>query len=199
VADYSLIFYTAPCAVSEARGEDCDKAYPARHREIAARLERELLPGDEVVAVARRGALADIAANGTAAIRMYVKSVAKLAVGHSMATFAGAIGVPYQPSGLFSRLVLREQAGPGQTGVMSTVLALMWTALNAAVVAAAAAGLALAAWHRRMDLMVAFGLTAAVLVAGAGAVGQERIRLPMMLSLLMLGATTTSAHTRRLA
>jgi hypothetical protein len=202
VGDYSMIFYTAPCAVSESKGEDCDRAYPTRYREMADRLARQLKPADDVVAAARSQALGDIAANGEGALRMYGKSLAKVAVAHSMGTFASTLGMEYQPSGLFARLVLGERSDSGGAGVTPMLLALAWSAFNAALFALAGVGFALALWRRRFDVALAFGVIVAALCAAVGAVGQERVRLPMMLPLLMLATVVFSprgAQTGRVA
>lgn len=192
VGDYSLIFYTAPCAVSETLGEDCDRAYPRRHAEIAQRLRNELKTGDNVLAVARRDAVTDLLANSTGAVRMYAKSLVKLAVAHSMGTFATVLGLPYQSSGLFSKLVLREGSDAETGSLWPLLLAAAWTFVNVAIVLAALVGLAMSMRVKRFDFVLGFGLTAALFVASVGAVGQERTRLPIMVSLLMFGALALS-------
>src|SRR5262249_54560195 len=120
---------------------------------------------------------------------------------HSLPTGAEALGIPYQPSGLFSNLIMNSEAraqGPQGDSIVAPILALGWMGLNICIVVAAVIG-ANRAFHHRDWRVLVFGVGSVLLFTLAtGSVGLGRFRLPMMLPLFVLAACMFSGN-RRLA
>jgi hypothetical protein len=194
VGDLNLLFYSDAYMVSEERGEDWFKSWPRRIFEIEQRLAPRLAPGEDVVAAARRMALSDIFTKPGLAAKVHLKSEVKLLLDHSGGDFAMVLGREYQPTGLFSRLVL---GGNGQTDSgdsFQVVAVAAWVLFNASIVLAAAAGLLVAVWRRCYRLIVVCLPTILLFVAATGCVGLERFRLPVMLPLFLAAASLWGAQ-----
>jgi hypothetical protein len=192
VGDVNLLYYSASYAISEERGEDWLTSWPQRVRELSERLDEQLHPREDVVQAARCLALAELRVRPMAVARVEVKSLFKLFVDHTLGTAASLLGIPYQPSGLFSRLVLRDPGASagGSWGVL--LAALGWMGLNALIAFGALIGLGIALWYRSWALLIAGGVTIVLFAAATGAVGLERMRMPIMLPLLILAGYASS-------
>src|SRR5207302_4319292 len=113
----------------------------------------------------------------------------------SVALASQLLGIPYEPSGLFSRLVLRDRTEVGSRNWRPLALSLAWMVLNVAIVVAALWGLWRAIRSRAWRVLVVGGLTTVFFALATGAVGLERFRMPMMLPLLVLVAYAFSGPT----
>jgi hypothetical protein len=186
VADVNLLYYSAAYAISEERGEDWEESWPARIKELSAKLEERIRPGEDVFLVGRRLALEEMRARPVAVLRVHVKSVAKLFLDQSVGSLYAALGRAYTPSGLFSRFVLREGAGSPDGATGPVVASLAWTLLNGAITLAAVLGV-IRGWRSGFRLPVTVSvLTLLLFTLATGSVGIERMRLPIFLPLLLL-------------
>jgi hypothetical protein len=183
----NLYFYGAAYVISEGRGEDWFTSWPVRVEDLSARLAGKLEPGQDVFALARREALAELRANPGVTAQVAAKSQVKLMVDHSAVLAAGLYGVEYKPSGFFSDL-LRGKFDSSKLSVWG-LIALPWNALNALIALAAAAGLVRAALRRRWALV--FGCLVPVVLFSLATfpVGIERFRLPFLPFLFVLAAS----------
>jgi hypothetical protein len=184
--DLTLVFYTGPCVRSEAAGRDCDADRPRQMADFDTRIKSVLRPGQDAVTVARRLAVHDILEKPATMARVQLKSLVKLVVGHSMGTFYPLLGRPYVSSGLFSRFVLREQNSGPASPLTQLILLFAWTAFNAAIAVAASIGVVAAARQHRRSLLAAALVTIGLFAAASGSLGQERLRVPIMLPILLL-------------
>lgn len=186
VGDINLLYYSAAYAISEERAEDWLQSWPQRVDELTLRLEQQLRPGEDVVAAARRLAIAELRARPVIALRVHAKSMFKLFCDHSLGLASELVGIPYQPSGLFSRLVLRDrtEAAGGSWGTLA--LSLAWMLLNVATLLMALWGLARAVRRRSWTVVVTGGATTVLFAIATGAVGLERFRMPIMFPLFLL-------------
>lgn len=194
VGDFSVVFYTAPCAVSEAAGDDCDRSYPRRWAEIGERLKANLRPGDDPLALASTFAWRDIRQHPDGVARMYAKSMVKLSIGHSLWTWQRGLGRAYRPSSLFAVLVLGDSAPAERPPVRELLIPAAWLLANLAVAIAAVAGAVRLMWMREWRVLLVLMPPVLALLAATGAVGQERMRLPMMMSLLLLAGALSVAR-----
>jgi hypothetical protein len=193
VGDVNLLYYTAGYAFSEERGEDWLRSWPARVEELSAKLQQRLVPGEDVFLSARRLALDEIQARPVAVARVYAKALVKLAVDHSFGDMARLLGISYQPSGLFSRLVLRESsAAAGTSPALWATLG--WVSFNLAIMIGSLVGAVVALRRRSWGLLFACLLPIALFALATGSVGLERFRLPMLLPLLVLVGNTAGAR-----
>jgi hypothetical protein len=200
VADLNLLYYTAAYSISEERGEDWRQSWPTRVNELTLKLKSRIAPGQDVMKTARDLALEELAARPTVVAKVEAKSLVKLALDHSAGTAADVLGLSYQPTGLFSRLVLRQAAsgegggksanqGIGETGKVMVAGAFAWSSFNLVLSLAALAGLFGAFRRFSWRLLVAGGLTLLFFVVATGSVGLERFRLPMMLPIVLLAGS----------
>jgi hypothetical protein len=199
VGDLNLLYYTAAYSRSEQRGLDWAEDWPAQVSELTVELGNRLGPGDDVVLAARRLAWEEISARPAAVAKVQAKSWLKLAIDHSLPTLATSLGRTYQPSGLFSNLVLSPQRKQGigedpgpqpeqGTSLALRVAALLWMGLNTLIALAAIGGTLKAFRQRQWRMLIAGSLTALLFVIATGSVGLERFRLPIMLPLFLLAA-----------
>lgn len=186
VGDLKLLYYTAAYTISEERGEDWSQSWPQRVDELTEKLEQEVRPGEDVYGAARRLATEEILARPAAATRVHVKALFKLMMAHSCSEACQLLGVPYAPSGLFARLLLREKDGSSADNWGTIIAALVWTGFNVAITLAATMGFLIALKRREYALVLIGGLTIALFLIATGSVGLERFRLPMMLPLFLL-------------
>jgi hypothetical protein len=197
VPEVNLLFYTTAYSISEERGEDWLQSWPDRVNELTLQLKTRLKPGEDVPKAARGLALEQLAARPKTLAKVEAKSLVKLAVDHSMGIAADLLGLSYQPTGLFSRLVLGEPTGDGNdgeaarqgTGKSAKVMfgvALAWTGLNLVLTLAALLGMIAAVRRHSWRLLFGCGLTLLLFAIATGSVGLERFRLPMMLLILVL-------------
>jgi hypothetical protein len=187
VGELNLYYYGAGYAVSEARGEDWLTSWPARVDELSARLAARLEPGQDVFALARREAAAELRAHPGVALAVAVKSFIKLLLDHSVGPAVGLYGVEYQPSGFASDL-LTGKLDTSKLSV-SAVAVLPWMGLNGLVALGAVVGLVRAGVRRRWGLVVGTVATIALFSAASFPVGLERFRLPMAPFLFVLAAS----------
>src|SRR5205085_4530866 len=155
------------------------QSWPRRVQELADRLGERLQPGEDVIAAGRRLAVEELLARPGPALRVHLKSLFKLFCDHSLGLTSELVGVPYQPSGLFSKLVLRDrtEAAGGNWGALA--LSLAWMALNALIMLAAVWGFVNSVRRRCWVVLIVGGLTTLLLAAATGAVGLERFRMPI--------------------
>jgi hypothetical protein len=190
VGDLNILYYTAAYCISEERREDWLQSWPVRVEGLTNRLGRRLHQGEDVVIAARRLAWDEIRSRPGSVVKVQAKSWFKLFLDHSMDTLAGTLGLPYQPSGLFSALVLDRNPAPKreQGSIAMRIGAVAWMILNALIVLAALVG-ANRAIHDRQWRHLIFGvLTILLFTLATGSVGLERFRMPMMLPLFVLAA-----------
>jgi hypothetical protein len=160
--------------------------------DLIARLE----PGENVIGAARSMALEELSHRPVPALRVVVKSTVKLFTDHSVGALSQLLGRPYAQTGLVSRFVL----GEGNTVVTASQvaplsLAAAWTFLNMFLVLLAFAGVLWTFIRRSWMLPLTFALPVLLFAAATGAVGLERLRVPMMAPLLVLTALGISgAH-----
>jgi hypothetical protein len=193
VADLDLLYCLAGYAISEERGEDWLETWPQRITELSQRLRQRLQPGEDVVTAARHLAIEECRVRPVAVLRVCAKSSFKLFVGHSLGSMVELLGMPYQPSGIVSRLLLREQA-PGAGGSWPILAAaLAWATLNVIIFVSSLVGFVLALRCRNWCLVVVGGLITVLFTAATAAVGLERFRIPIMLPLLLLAGNAWSA------
>jgi hypothetical protein len=187
VSDMNLLFYHAAYAIAEERGEDWHLTWETHIGELEKRLAARLRPGEDVMAAARSLGVEELTRRPSAAARVVLKSWLKLAVDHSFAAAASMFGGSYTPTGIFSRFVLHDP-GPslGRPNLPVVVLILSWIGLNAAIALASAVALARAFWRKEWALLIVGGVTIALFTVATGAVGLERMRMPIMLPLLLL-------------
>ena len=118
---------------------------------------------------------------------MAVRSFARFSISHSLGNLHDLLGLPYEPSGLFSSLVLGEEVeSQGPRG--STIVAVLWTLLNIAIGLGAVAGLWLALRDRAWIVVLSCLPTISAVSAATALVGlgNERLRLPVMPLLFLL-------------
>jgi hypothetical protein len=193
VPDINLYYYTAAYTISEERGEDWLEAWPNRVHDQSELLEQRVRPGEDVFAVMRRSAVEELQARPGPALRVLVKSTVNLFLAHSVGAAYQLVGLEYTPSGLFSRLVRREGNESRDTNWGMLAPALLWSALNVAIVLAALCGVVRGWRCQRYVLVGACVCTIALFVLATGSVGLERMRLPIMLPLILLGASAFQA------
>ena len=185
-SEATLIFYAAPCVRADAGGRECDSSRNDDLIETDRRLRSVLQRGDDPMSTARSQAIDDVIAHPAATIRVQLRSWIKLAVAHSMGAFSTLLGLEYQSSNLFSALVLREE-GAGRTAFSSSLwLALAWSLFNLLIFVAAIAGAVGGALRRRWLPVGGMVLASLLLAATVGSLGQERLRVPMLLPLFLL-------------
>ncbi len=186
VGDINLLYYSAAYAISEDRGEDWLRSWPKQIEELSSRLEQRLSTGEDVISAARSLAVSEFRDRPYAWIRVHIKSALKLFCDHSLGLASELVGIPYKPSGLFARLVLRDrsEAAGGNWGML--ILSLAWMLLNVSILVAALWGLLRAFRDRCWSVVVVGGLTTVLFALATGAVGLERFRMPIMLPLLVL-------------
>ena len=188
VGDFNLLFYTVPYSMAEAHGSDWNEEWRSNVDKIMITLDSELREGQDTFAAVRHLALQEIISRPRATTRVQIKAFVKLLVDHSLPDLYQEWGRTYEPSGLFSRLVLREQGGSQQARIDRTGAAAVvaWMMLNGLIVLSAGTGLALAVWRRRWTFVATWGLPVILFSIATGSVGLERFRMPVVLPLLML-------------
>jgi hypothetical protein len=194
VNDLNLLFYSAAYTVAEERGEDWLTSWPKRVKEMEDKLADHLSPGEDVVTAARRLALAEMIARPGPAAKVHLKSQLKLLIDHSGGDFALVLGRPYEPTGLFSRLVLGGKGQNSGGGTFQVLATGAWVLLNASIALAAAVGLVLAVRRHCFRLLAVSLPTILIFVAATGCVGLERFRLPIMLPLILAAASVWGMH-----
>lgn len=188
IGELHMLYKNAALVISQERGEDWLVNWPDRVRELSAKLGERLQPGENVYAAGARLAAEEVSARPRAFAIVCLKSQVKLFSDHSLLFLAQLLGVPYVPSGLYSRLVLREASPPEGASSDWLVAALAWMSLNLLIAGSAALGALVALWRRRWRLLVVGALTVALFAAATGVVGLERLRVPMIFPLLVLAA-----------
>jgi hypothetical protein len=186
VGELNLYYYGAAYVISETRGEDWFTSWPARVAELTARLEGKVKPGQDVYALARKEAVAELTANPTVTAKVALKSQVKLGIDHSADLAAGLYGVKYEPSGFASDL-LRGKFDSSKLTLWG-LIALPWSLFNALIVLLAVVGAIRAALRRRWALVLACAVPVVLFSAATFPVGLERFRLPFMPFLFVLAA-----------
>ncbi len=194
VGDLNFLFYSAAYATSEERGEDWLASWPRRVAEAEAELGGRLAPGEDVVTAARRLAFEKMAARPGVTAKTHAKSQLKLLVDHSAGDFADLLGIPYRPTGLFSRLVLGGDPGEEGAGAAQIAVTLAWVILNVLIAVATFAGVLLGLWRRCYRLLAVCVPTILLFMAATGCVGLERFRVPMLLPMLLLSASVVGCR-----
>lgn len=191
VGDMNLAMYHLPFALSEERGEDWQVHWQRQVSEVGEQILARLEPGQDVPAAARAFALEQLSVRPIAATMVVIKSAVKIGLDHSLPDVYHALGLAYVPTGLFQRLVLKEETEAGRPpgSRWQPILALMWIGVNAGVGLFAAAGALAAVWTKRWRLVVGAVLPVVLFVAASGAVGLERMRLPIMWPLFVLATS----------
>jgi hypothetical protein len=191
ISDINLLYYHAAFSISEEHHEDWRRAWDARLSQLADKLGSRLHPGDDVMSAARLLAIEELSARPVAAARVLLKSQVKMLIDHSLESAAPVFGKVYVPTGLFSRLVLRDadaaSAPPANPSLLAA--ALIWTGLNVAIACAAVLAVAAGLRRRAWGLLLACVPTIALFAVATGAVGLERMRMPLMIPLLVLAAS----------
>lgn len=185
-----IIFYfnTVGYVISEERREDWLKDWPTRIEELSARLEKKILPKQDVGEKMCELAYEEIAKRPLPFARVMVKSTIKLLIAHSMEDATHLLGIPYEPSGLFSRFVLREGGETKTTNKIALAIALSWILLNIVILVEAFLGLILSIKRGYWSLVLGFSSTFLLLLmtVSVTGVGQERFRIVMMVPILFL-------------
>jgi len=184
--DATGLFYFDGYSISEERGEDWLRAWRQRNDEILARLAPRIEPGMDVFTEARRLALEELRQRPATVLRVVAKSDVKLYVDHSLGIVSGLLGIPYEPSNLFSRLVLRQQTATAVKSETALALALAWVVGNIAMALAALWALVLAVKRRAFLLLAVCGVTLTLFTVATMSQGLERFRMPIMLPLILL-------------
>jgi 4-amino-4-deoxy-L-arabinose transferase-like glycosyltransferase len=188
VGDVNLLYYTAGYALSEEKGEDWLATWPDRVAELSQRLERRLVPGQDVFSAGRALALEELKARPIVVARMEAKSTLKLFVDHSIGELLPLLGRPHTPSGLFSRFVLGENKySDAVDGIVCA--ALLWSGFNMVIFVASAAGMIRLLRRGEYSIALACGLLIGTFILATMSVSTERMRLPMMLPLFLLAAS----------
>jgi hypothetical protein len=206
VGDLNLLYYTDAYAISEQRGEDWLQTWPTRVEGLTNRLSGQLQPGEDVVVAVRRFAWREIQMRPRSVAKVQGKSWIKLYIDHSLDTTAATLGLPYQPSGLFSSFVLGHDTTPASqpgndqspkrdqgSSLAIRAGALTWMGLNALLALAALGGANRAVHQRQWRILIFGALTILLFTLATCSVGLERFRLPMMLPLFVLAAHAISA------
>lgn len=191
VGDLNLLYYTAAYSISEERHEDWLQSWPARVDRLTNRLGRRLNEGEDVVTAARHLAWDEIQLRPKTVVKVQAKSWLKLFFDHSLDALAGTLGLSYQPSGLFSTLLLDHNPGPmpeQESSLAVRMGALTWMSLNALIALAALLGANRAVHGRQWRLLIFGALSILLFMVATGSVGLERFRMPMMLPLFILAA-----------
>jgi hypothetical protein len=197
-SEATLVFYAAPCVRADAAGRECDSSREQDLIETDRRLRSVLQPGDDPMSIARSQAIGDVIAHPFAAFRVQLRSWVKLALAHSMGTLSAVLGMRYQPSNLFSVLVLREDNARSTASSGSLWFALAWALFNLFVFVAATCGILSGVWRQRWLPVAGMVLAALLLTATVGSLGQERMRVPILLPLFLLaGEAWQGMHWRR--
>jgi hypothetical protein len=187
VSDVNFLFYFAAYSISEERGEDWHETWLTRVDELGAKLERRLRPGEDVFGAARTLAIEEVRARPAAAARVLGKSALKLMVDHSTGDAAAALGMKYEPSGLFSRFVLHESAPPySRTEAGAAIVPAAWILLNLVISGIAVWRLVAAARRHNATILIGCGLTIVLFAVATLSNGIERFRMPIMLPLFVL-------------
>ncbi|MGE0529214.1 MAG: hypothetical protein AB7P49_19315, partial [Bdellovibrionales bacterium] len=185
VGDVNLVYYLAAYAISEEKGEDWLASWPRRVDEISDKVKTQLRPGKDVSSAMRRVGYQELLARPIAVIKVLVKSFIKLLVDHSLHDMAMVLAIPYQSTGLFSLLL----GNPDQIGGINWTavgLALAWSGFNILLLLAALIG-SIRGFRRGLrGLVFACLLTLFGFMVATGAVGLERMRLPMFLPMILL-------------
>ena len=185
-SELTLLYYAASYSISEERGEDWSTTWPTRVEELADRLGRRVLRGEDVYSAARKLAIEEMRARPSAVCRVLMMSEVKLMLDHSLGDVYRLIGQPYRPSDLKSRILAGRRLSGGDLDIKAAVFAVAWMVLNAAIAAAALLGVIIAMRRRNWPLLVAGGLTCLLVVAVTATNGLERFRLPMAFPLFIL-------------
>ena len=173
--------------MSESRGEDCDESYALRREELAQRLRAKASPDDDMLVLARGFALQDLRTHASGALRMYAKSIVKLAISHSAGWWATGLGRTYRPTSLFSALIQGDRSRVSSMPSLGAVaFPLAWVLFNLLLAALSVVGLLGLLIRRDWSRALALGLPILALFVAIGAVGQERMRIPIMLSMVLL-------------
>ena len=198
VPDINLLYYSAAYAISEERAEDWEASWPRRIDELSDKLAARLQPGEDVSGAVRRLALEELGARPSTFVLVQVKSAVRLFVAHSLESVYQGLGQVYTPSGIFSRLILREANDESASGLGAVAMAASWTALNAIICVAALVG-AFRGWRARLRVPVfVCVLTLILFTLATASVGLERMRMPMMLPLVLLCGLAVQTRTEPL-
>jgi hypothetical protein len=197
VGDFNFLFYTVPYAMAEERGADWNAEWFHSVDAVAARLDARVATGDDVFTRVREIALEEMLRRPGAVVRVQAKALVKLAIDHSLGEAYDLWGAHYEPSGLFSRLVLREQSTDGRPGFSpSMLLPLAWLAMNVAMLGAAAIGFARSVMNRRWQFALSWGLPVLLFAFATGSVALERFRMPIMLPLCLFAGAALEGRRR---
>jgi hypothetical protein len=186
VGTFNQLFYAVTYGMAEEKGVDWNEAWRGNVDAVMVKLDARVGPGDDVFDEVRRLAIEEMSAHPVAIGRVYLKALAKLMVDHSLGEIYRLWGWNYEPSGLFSALILRESGGRTAVPTGQILVALTWVLVNAGLLVGAGVGV-LAAARARQWAFLGMWLLPVLLFAGAtGVVALERFRAPIMLPLLLL-------------
>jgi len=185
--EVTQLFSFAAYTISEERREDWLATWLTRVDELGTKLEHRLRPGEDVFSAARTLAIEELRARPAATARVLAKSELKLMVDHSTGGAAAALGLKYEPSGFFSRFVLREQTATRvRTSRAEAIVPVAWILVNIAICGVAAWSLFKAARRRDLPVLIGCGLTIVLFAIATMSNGIERFRMPIMLPLFVL-------------
>jgi hypothetical protein len=197
--DATALFHFNGYSISEERGEDWLRAWPKRNQEILARLATRIEPGMDVFSATRRLAWEELCQRPAIVLRVLAKSDVKLYVDHSLGITSGLLGIPYEPSNLFARLVLREQTASDVKSSTAMVLALAWVIGNVAMALVSLWAMVLAVKRRSFLLLAVCGFTLLLFSVATMSQGLERFRMPILLPLCLLTGSLCGLAPQRLA
>jgi 4-amino-4-deoxy-L-arabinose transferase-like glycosyltransferase len=186
----TALYHAAAYTRSEARGEDWLEHWQKEVRALAGELQEQVQPGEDVYAAAGRLARQQMLAHPVAAGRVFAKALIQTLISHSTGQLNALLGIPYQPTGLFSKFVFRETANVQSPPLAVVLVPLLWMLLNVSLVLGGLAACVRLLRRREWRLLLVAGATVVIFaVATLPAGGLERYRLPFMLPLFLLNAS----------
>ena len=189
IVEQQLLFRSGAYVLSEERGQVGVPDWPTRAAELKTLLLASVEPGDDVYAASRTLGLHMMLDRPVEAIRIHVRSLARLVLSHSMKDLFEVVGSRYPETGLFSRFAMGESSQSRISSVPALTAAIAWTAINMAIATLALIGAVVAVMRRNWWLLLAWGAPVVLFAISAGPVGSERLRLPMMLPMFMLATS----------
>ncbi|MEZ6141162.1 MAG: hypothetical protein R3B84_11385 [Zavarzinella sp.] len=180
VGDWNLLFYQAAYTVAEERQWDWRDHWPKIIEEFEEKLRPRLKPQEDVIAASRRLAWEEISQRPKALARAGVKSMGKLLIDHSASDLLDLWGIPYRPSGIVSRVLLKRPAPGEEFHAKEAIIAGSWLLLNMMILVGTIAGLVRLLRHRQWRFFLLICLILGGFCAGVGLIGSERFRIPML-------------------
>jgi 4-amino-4-deoxy-L-arabinose transferase-like glycosyltransferase len=183
IAELDMYYHFAQAVRAERDGEDFHLAWPGEFPLRTESLGRRVGAGDDVYAAANRAAIEELRAAPVETLRVVAKSQFRTWLGHSAGGAFPLFGATYQPSGIVSKL-LGEAPGPGSSPHL--VVAIVWTLINVAIVVLMVVASTRLLRDGRRSLFVALAGGIVLLSASAISLGQERLRVPIMVLVVVL-------------